>query len=145
MKKFRSSTISRPYYPVCGNVVHLISGRREYRWRHVVARVLYICELGNRFCVVVAASSEDATSPTEHDVANAKLTAAVVSRQIRFRLSRKPISVYLKYRSNTQLEIELDIRSVLAEAREHLKQSREIDSDSPLPTPVLAYLMHRSS
>jgi len=124
------------------NVVRLICGPGEFRWRSIIARVEYILEYDNRLCVIVLANGVDPRHPNEQDTTNAELTAVVVSRQIRFRLSTKRLSVFLKYAGHTQCEVDVDIPKATKLVRNYLRNSRQTDEQWPLPTSVLGYLMN---
>ena len=132
-------------YPCRSNAVKLLCGPSEFRWNSLVARVEYVLQYRDRNCVIVLAAGNDPRIPSKHDVLNAKLTAVVVSRQIRFRFSRKPLKTYLKYAHNTQREVEVDLDLTAKMIKQHLAQSRQPAQAHPVPTPALAYLlnMHR--
>ena len=137
---------SRRHYsssrPRRSNVVRLVSGPWEFRWKSVIARVEYVLECADRICVVVLAAGNDPRLPSKLDILNAKLTAAVVSRQIRFRLSDKPLTTYLKYAPNTQLEVEVDLKATTKMITEHLARSRLRGKSYPVPTPALSFLLN---
>ena len=145
MNSGESRSLPSSLRPRRSNVVELLCGPREFRWRSVIARVEYVLQYSDRICVAVLAAGGDPRIPNEQDVLNAKLTAVVVSRQIRFRLSGKPITTYLKYAGNMQREVEVDLRATTRMIKEHLAQNRHSRETHPVPTPLLAYLlnMHR--
>lgn len=133
------------FRPHRSRAVKLLHGPREFRWKSLIAKVEYVLQYRDRNCVAVLAAGNDPRNPSKHDILNAKLTAVVVSRQIRFRFSGKSLTVYLKYPHNTQREVEVDLEVTMRMVEQHLAQSRQVGKTHPVPTPALAYLlnMHR--
>lgn len=147
MNNRENRSLHSSFRPRRCNVVELLCGPREFRWKSLVARVEYVLQYRDRNCVVVLAAGNDPRIPSKQDVLNAKLTAVVVSRQFRFRFSGKPLTTYLKYAHNTQreVEVEVDLETTTRMIKQHLAQSRQLGKAHPVPTPALAYLlnMHR--
>jgi len=142
MTNRENRSLHSSFHPRHSNVVELLCGPREFRWKSLVARVEYILQYHDRNCIVVLAAGNDPRIPSKHDVLNARLTAVVVSRQIRYRLSGKPITTYLKYAGNTQREVEVDLDATTRMIKQHLAQSRQLGKAHAVPTPALAYLLN---
>ena len=123
----------------------IVSGPSEFRWNRVITRVECVLADSERVIVVVPANGHDPKSPSEFDIANARLAAAVVSRQLRHRLSTRRFHVYLQYARHVRLEVPLDIPSVIEEVTAYLDSVRKAGDEPILPTPILSYLLLRVS
>lgn len=145
MNSEEKRSLNSSLHPRRSNIVELLCGPRVFRWKSLVARVEYVLQYRDRYCIVVLAAGNDPRIPSKHDVLNAELTAVVVSRQFRFRFSGKPLTTYLKYAHNTQREIEVDLDATTRMMTQHIARSRRLGNGHPIPTPALAYLlnMHR--
>lgn len=125
--------------------LNVMSGPCELRWRNLVTVVDGILQDRERVVIIVAATGDDPRKPSDHDLVNARLSAVIVRKQLRWRLSRKTFCLYLRFRPHTQVEVDFDFEETVARANNYLRDARGDSSSAILPTPLLSYLIRNES
>jgi hypothetical protein len=121
----------------------IICEDRELAWCGIVTRVDTVLTDHTQVLVVIQAVGSNPKKPSECDVANAELSALVVSQQRWRNLRRKEIRALLKFPHNCRVEVDVDLNTTKRRLKEYFANSRQPRFELPLPTPVLSYLMTR--
>lgn len=125
----------------CGRVVfRTVSGPKTFRWKQLITRVAFVAKSRDRLLVVVPALGTDPRNPSQCDVTNARLAGLVISKQLRWRLWRNRLALYLKYPNQCQLEVEANHYGTLRAIDDYFSDSKT-NSHECLPTPMLSYLL----
>lgn len=125
----------QPFEIICEN--------RELAWCGIVTRVDAVLTDHTQVLVVIQAVGGNPKKPSECDVANAELSALVVSHQRWRDLRRKEIRTLLTFPGNCRAEVDVDLDTTRRRLKEYFATSRQPTSELPLPTSVLGYLMSR--
>ena len=121
--------------------LEVLCENQELKWRGIVTRVDAVLAGREQIFVVIQATGSNPRKLSDCDIANAELSALVVSQQRWRDLRCKEIRALLKFPGNCRVEIDVDLKTTNRRLKKYFATSRQPRLELPLPTPVLGYLM----
>lgn len=123
--------------------LEVVCGREELTWCGLVAHVEAVLAERSQVFIVIRAVGTYPRDLSACDIANAELTSLVVVRQNWRVTRRKEIRALLQYPGNCRAEVDLNLKAIADRLRAYRANTRQQGSVSPIPTPVLSYLLTR--
>ena len=93
--------------------------------------------------MVIQAAGRNPRKLSDCDIANAELSALVVSHQNWSDLRYKKIKALLQFPGDCRVEVEVNLKLTKRRLREYIARARQSGTQTPIPTPVLSYLLTR--
>ena len=123
--------------------LEVVCENQELTWSGMVARVEAVLTDRAQVFVVALAVGTNPRDLSDCDIANAELTSLVVSRQRWRTIRRKEIRALLQFPGNCRVEVDVNLGAIAEKLRAYRANTRQQGSISPIPTPVLSYLLTR--
>ena len=123
--------------------LEVICEKEELMWCGLVAHVEAVLAERAQVFVVVRAVGTSPRDLSDCDIANAELTSLVVSRQRWRTIRRKEIRALLQFPGNCRVEVDVNLGAIADRLRTYRANTRQQGSISPIPTPILSYLLTR--
>lgn len=123
--------------------LEVLCENQELKWRGIVTRVDAVLADRDQIFAVVKAAGRNPRKLSDCDIANAELSALVVSHQNWSDLRYKKIKALLQFPGDCRVRVDVDLKTIARRLKQYFATSRQPRLDLPLPTPVLSYLMTR--
>lgn len=123
--------------------LEVVCEKEELTWSGLVAHVEAVLAERSQVFIVVRAVGTNPRDLSDCDIANAELTSLVVSRQRWRTIRRKEIRALLQFPGNCRVEVDVNLGAIADRLRAYRANTRQQGSISPIPTPLLSYLLTR--